>query len=166
MLEIEIEEMKGKNKRYSTSQHKPFEGIPREADKAVEKIAEIIGPWSIRCWETEKEKHVHITQVIEKKDSSKMIKAKDEDIAQLLRRSTKEISQAYLQGCDELMRDIYLGPKKELNLQPEQILKVMKPLHGLAGSGDKWHSKLKPHLIKELSGIILQTHCQTTCGYF
>lgn len=67
-----------------------------------------------------------------------------------------DVTQAYLQSADELMRDVYVKPTKEFELGEDQILKLMKPLYGLADSGDYWGKTFSSHLRDEL-GMQLTT---------
>jgi Reverse transcriptase (RNA-dependent DNA polymerase) len=48
------------------------------------------------------------------------------------------------------MRDVYIGPSGEFELQPNQVLKLLKPLYGLADSGDYWGSTLREHFENDL----------------
>ena len=59
-----------------------------------------------------------------------------------------DVTQAYLQSADRLMRNVYLKPSKEFGLAPDKLLKLQKPLYGLAGSGDYWGKTLSEHLLK------------------
>lgn len=61
-----------------------------------------------------------------------------------------DVTQAYLQSVDKLMRDVYVKPTKEFELAPNQILKLLKPLYGLAESGEYWGKTISEHLRKEL----------------
>ena len=61
-----------------------------------------------------------------------------------------DFTQAYLQSTEELSRDVYVKPSSEFDLDPNQLLKLLKPLYGLADSGDYWGRTLKHHLEKEL----------------
>lgn len=47
-----------------------------------------------------------------------------------------DVTQAYLQSAEKLMRDVYVKPSKEFELQPDQVLKLFKPPYGLAEIGD------------------------------
>ena len=47
-----------------------------------------------------------------------------------------DVTQAYLQSADKLMRYVYLKPSKEFELPPDKMLKLLEPLYGLADSGD------------------------------
>lgn len=48
---------------------------------------------------------------------------------------TQDISQAFLQLAEDNLLEICLQPGKEFELLPGQVLKLMRPLHGLADSG-------------------------------
>ena len=47
-----------------------------------------------------------------------------------------DVTQAYLQSAESLMRDVYIQPSKKFHLGPKHLLKLLKPLYGLADSGD------------------------------
>jgi Reverse transcriptase (RNA-dependent DNA polymerase) len=53
---------------------------------------------------------------------------------------TADVKQAYLQSASPLLRDIYVQPNlglaATLQLDQNQLLKVLKPLYGLTESGD------------------------------
>eukprot|EP00171_Calliarthron_tuberculosum_P008498 IDg8498t1 len=66
---------------------------------------------------------------------------------------SEDICLAYIQGSTEIMREIFVCPKGELSLQPNQIFQLMKPLYGLADSGDRWHYTLKKHMLDDLKMI-------------
>ncbi len=48
----------------------------------------------------------------------------------------EDISQAYLQSANELLREVYLRPNRQLHVPAEYELKLLRPLYGLADSGD------------------------------
>jgi hypothetical protein len=48
------------------------------------------------------------------------------------------------------MRDVYIKPSAEFELNSNQVLKLLRPLYGLAYSGDYWESTLLNHLKEEL----------------
>lgn len=66
---------------------------------------------------------------------------------------SQDVSQAYLQSAEKLMRDIYVVPKKEFHLSKAVLLKLLKPLYGLTDSGDYWHATLTNHLRKNLEMV-------------
>ena len=47
------------------------------------------------------------------------------------------MKQAYLQSSANLRRDVFFRPK-ELNLAPDELLQIIKPLYGLTDSGAYW----------------------------
>ena len=67
-----------------------------------------------------------------------------------------DISQSYLQSAEALIRDVYVKAPKELELGPDMLLKLLKPLYGLSKSGDYWGRTQRFHLIGEL-GMITST---------
>jgi Reverse transcriptase (RNA-dependent DNA polymerase) len=59
---------------------------------------------------------------------------------------TQDAIQAYLQSSGILARDVFISnPQPELELTPEHALKPLKPLYGLADSGDFWYRELAHH---------------------
>lgn len=63
---------------------------------------------------------------------------------------SQDVSQAYLQSAERLMRDIYVKPSKEFRLPKDTLLKLLKPLYGLSDSGDYWYSTFTRHLKDDL----------------
>lgn len=62
-----------------------------------------------------------------------------------------DVRQAYLQSSEALSRDIFITkPVAEFELQPEECLKLLKPLYGLCDSGDLWHKTLDDHHRRDL----------------
>lgn len=59
---------------------------------------------------------------------------------------SQDVSQAYLQSAEKLMHDVYVKPTKEFHLSDTHLLKLLKPLYGLADSGDYWHATFSKHL--------------------
>lgn len=57
---------------------------------------------------------------------------------------------ACIQGADEILRKIYVKGKPEFQLAPNQLLEILRPLYGLADSGDCWHETFLRHLKKGL----------------
>jgi Reverse transcriptase (RNA-dependent DNA polymerase) len=49
-----------------------------------------------------------------------------------------DVTQAYLQSSENILKDVYVKPTKEFVLEPGKILKLRRPLYGLADSGDYW----------------------------
>lgn len=56
------------------------------------------------------------------------------------------MSKAYLQGGDNLQREVFVKPPAEFELKINQILKLMKLLYELTDSGDYWHHTLNRYL--------------------
>ncbi len=63
---------------------------------------------------------------------------------------TEDISQAYLKSASKLLREVYLKPNKHLQASAGYILNFLRPLYGLADSGDYWHATFVKHLTKKL----------------
>lgn len=60
------------------------------------------------------------------------------------------VTQAYMQKSEKLMRDVYLKHFKEMNIQSNQLVQLLKPLYGLSESGDYWGRTCRKHLENEL----------------
>lgn len=50
----------------------------------------------------------------------------------------------------KLMLKVYLHPVKELNLNLEELLLLLKPLYGLPDAGDYWDRTMKERLERKL----------------
>lgn len=59
---------------------------------------------------------------------------------------TADVTQAYLQSTDPLLRDIYVTKNNpEFELEPHKCLKLLKPLYGLCDAVDLWSSTMDKH---------------------
>jgi hypothetical protein len=54
------------------------------------------------------------------------------------RDSSITVTQSYFQSAEPLIRDVYIKPSTEFELDASQVLKLLRPLYGLADSGDNW----------------------------
>ncbi len=63
---------------------------------------------------------------------------------------TEDISKAYLQSASELLREVYLRPNRQLHVPAGYVLKLLRPLYGLANSGDYWQATFSKHLTDDL----------------
>jgi Reverse transcriptase (RNA-dependent DNA polymerase) len=61
-----------------------------------------------------------------------------------------DFTQVYLQSAEPLMRDVYIKPSAEFELNANQVLKLLRPLYGLADSGAYWGSTILNHFKEEL----------------
>ena len=65
-----------------------------------------------------------------------------------------DVNQAYLQSRDAMTRDLYVRvrPKdaKYFKLQDGELLKLLKPLYGVADSGDYWDATFATHVKEDL----------------
>ena len=63
-----------------------------------------------------------------------------------------DVKLAYLQSDKPLIRKIFIrNPAPEFELTPEQCLELLKPIYGLADSGDQWHSTLDDYIQNDLN---------------
>jgi len=63
---------------------------------------------------------------------------------------TRDITQAYTQSKDTLLRKVYLQPPKEMRLPYDQVLLAVKPLYGIPESGLYWFITYRDHHVNEL----------------
>lgn len=63
---------------------------------------------------------------------------------------SQDVLQTYLQSTEQLRRDVYVCATKEFGLESSQLFKLLKPLYGLADSGDYWHVTFADHLRQQL----------------
>ena len=63
---------------------------------------------------------------------------------------TQDVSQAYLQSADKLMREVYFKPSRDFKLSHNQLLHLLKPLYGLPDSRDYWHVTFARYRANEL----------------
>ncbi|KAI0991789.1 hypothetical protein K3495_g16398, partial [Podosphaera aphanis] len=64
---------------------------------------------------------------------------------------TRDITQAYIQSTTSLARNIFVTPPKELNQPRNILLKVLKPLYGIAEAGTHWFKTYHTHHTNRLS---------------
>ncbi|KAI0995530.1 hypothetical protein K3495_g12649, partial [Podosphaera aphanis] len=69
----------------------------------------------------------------------------------------RDISQAYVQATTPIYRKIYVRPPLELGLEKNKVLKIEKPLYGLAESGNHWYITYHGHHTQTL-GMTPSTH--------
>ena len=66
-----------------------------------------------------------------------------------------DVTQAFLQAKEALGRTIYVSPAKKdrqfFKIQEDEALLLLKPLYGLADSGDYWDNTFDHHLLKDLN---------------
>lgn len=74
-----------------------------------------------------------------------------------------DVSQAYLQSSELLLRKVYLIPPPELNLPDDQLLLLIKPLYGLPDSGDYWSRTMVHHQEEDLG---MKSTCADPALYF
>lgn len=63
----------------------------------------------------------------------------------------RDITQAYIQSKDNLLRQVYLRPPEEMNLSEDAILLAVKPLYGIPESGLYWFITYRDHHVKKLN---------------
>jgi hypothetical protein len=55
-----------------------------------------------------------------------------------------DVVQAYLQSAQDLQREVFVRPEC-VDLAPNELLRVVKPLYGLPDSGDYWDETFVNH---------------------
>lgn len=71
---------------------------------------------------------------------------------------SSDVKHAYIQSESNISRDIYIKKATtEFELEPNQCLKLLKPLYGLCESGDLWHQTFADHHKKELGMVPLRS---------
>lgn len=65
---------------------------------------------------------------------------------------SEDIYQDFVQS-DDLKQDVCLIPPKEFRTGTYQVLKLVKPLYGLADSRDHWHMTLRAFICEVLEII-------------
>ena len=68
---------------------------------------------------------------------------------------TTDINQAYLQSAENLQRKIFVRPDV-LQLEPNELLQVVKPLYGLSDAGDYLGELFTEHHLKNSKWIRLK----------
>lgn len=64
---------------------------------------------------------------------------------------TRDISQAYTQSKNKIMRDIFIHPPIELNLPSNIFLKILLPLYGIPEAGTYWFHTYHDHHTRNLN---------------
>lgn len=71
---------------------------------------------------------------------------------------TSDILQAYLQASEPLEREVSISnAAAELELSPDQCLKLLRPLYGLCDAGSLWYTTLDKHHRSNLAMSPFQT---------
>jgi hypothetical protein len=63
---------------------------------------------------------------------------------------SEDVTQAFVQSSGQLLRDVFVDPPPEMNLEPDLVLKLHKPLYGLSDAGDYWARTLTDHHRRDL----------------
>jgi hypothetical protein len=62
----------------------------------------------------------------------------------------RDISQAYVQSATNLNREFYVRPPRELGIDKDSVLKVLKPLYGVPEAGNHWFKTYHSHHVQQL----------------
>ena len=65
----------------------------------------------------------------------------------------RDISQAYTQSSTHLSREVFIKPPGELSLLNNIMLKIIRPLYGLAEAGTHWFHTYHNHHVEKLNMI-------------
>jgi hypothetical protein len=57
----------------------------------------------------------------------------------------EDVTQALVQSLGEMLRDMFVETPKELEVDSDLVLKLLKPLYGLSNAGDYWARTLLDH---------------------
>jgi hypothetical protein len=60
------------------------------------------------------------------------------------------VTHAYLHSSESLRRDVFIKPGSDFGLEENKMLKLIRPLYGLADSGDYWGKTLSTHITEDL----------------
>src|SRR5271170_4382435 len=63
----------------------------------------------------------------------------------------RDISQAYVQSTTNLNREFYVRLPRELLINNNLVLKVLKPLYGVPEAGNYWFKTYHAHYVKNLN---------------
>lgn len=63
---------------------------------------------------------------------------------------TRDITKAYIQSETVLEREVYITARKELEFEDDVVLRVMKPLNSIPGSGLYWYLTYLGHHLDRL----------------
>jgi Reverse transcriptase (RNA-dependent DNA polymerase) len=69
---------------------------------------------------------------------------------------THDVTQAYTKYSENLMRDVFIDPKKnsdEFKLNCDQVLKLLRLLYSLTDAGDYWNATMSRHMRDDLGMI-------------
>jgi Reverse transcriptase (RNA-dependent DNA polymerase) len=75
---------------------------------------------------------------------------------------TTDIAQAHLQRAEKLHKKIFSSPPL-MDLGPDELLQLSRPLYGLSEAGDYWSETLMQHHLHDLRFQQSQTDC---CLFF
>jgi hypothetical protein len=68
-----------------------------------------------------------------------------------------DVTQDYLQSSKPLRRDVFIKASPDFGLTESDMIKLIRPLYGLADGGDHWGKSLSTHITEDLE------MCSTTC---
>lgn len=71
---------------------------------------------------------------------------------------SEDMTLADIRGAERILRNVFVRGKPEFQLSAGQLLQVLRPLYGLADSGDYWHATFLKHLKKYI--VMQSTACE------
>lgn len=63
---------------------------------------------------------------------------------------SNNVTQPNLQSSEKLVRENYVQPLKEMKLNPNHLIHLLKPLHGLPESVDSWGRTFRKRIEKHI----------------